>query len=133
MATSEHLSSIETILAGARAEYEKEKAELLNLLHAAESAATLHSGLAAEARSAQAHAERIATKLLTQFSLVEHIFADVKRQAVELGFEAKTEVDKIRSDIKAATVSEDRATDETGPNVGVGRLDPVNSNPPTGK
>lgn len=110
MATSEHLSSIETILAGARAEYEKEKAELLQLLHSAESKAILHEGLATEARQAQAFAERTATKLLTQFALVEHIFSDVKKQALEFGFSAKAEVDKIRSDIATAAASEDRAT-----------------------
>ena len=82
--TSDHFMTLDETVRAIKAEYEEKLTAMKDKLMAAEIEATMAKSGMAEARAAQAQAERITTKLLTQFGLVAKVFEEARELALKL-------------------------------------------------
>lgn len=80
--------TIDETLAAIREEQALQMKKCTDRVFAAEMKATLLEDQLAKAIDARTFAERLTTRLLTQFALVEQVFADAKRMAVAAEAEA---------------------------------------------
>lgn len=109
MSTAEHLTSLDATLAAARAAWEEEKKLLSDRIFVLETELALHKGLLQDAVKARSNAENFGTRLLTQFAVVEHVFAEARQFALSAGANiegaAAEAVDRAKSLIDAKTAS----------------------------
>ena len=89
---NDHYKTLDETITAIRAECETRITEMKDKLLAAEIEATMAKDQLKEARLAQASAERIATKLLTQFGLVSQVFEEARTLALSLTPEPETKL-----------------------------------------
>ena len=85
--TNDALASLDEMLARTRTAWEAERKALLDRIFALETELTLHKDLHTRATEARMAAERVGTKLLTQFAVVAHVFEEAKRLALAAGYD----------------------------------------------
>lgn len=81
---NDKFKSLDETLAGIREEYEAQLKAMGDALLAAQIEATMAKDQLKQAREAQASAERVTTKLLTQFGLVAQVFEEARAIALKM-------------------------------------------------